>query len=160
METWINSSTSTEHDVCRGIMLHGLEILEHCVVEDEIIERYQSRLDKERLNYPLPKRQINSNNWFLPEKYKNIDIEQYLIDLCPKDNLDRLMLELSLFKKNNMIMVLKSMKFLVDTMREHNILWGVGRGSSVASYALFLIGVHKIDSIKYNLSITEFFKGE
>jgi DNA polymerase III alpha subunit len=36
----------------------------------------------------------------------------------------------------------------------------VGRGSSVASYVLFLIGVHKIDPIKYELPIEEFFKGE
>jgi DNA polymerase III alpha subunit len=45
-------------------------------------------------------------------------------------------------------------------MRSSNIVWGVGRGSSVASYALYLIGIHKIDPIKYNLSINEFFKGE
>jgi DNA polymerase III alpha subunit len=59
-----------------------------------------------------------------------------------------------------MIIVLKAMKYLVDTFRENNIVWGVGRGSSVASYALYLIGVHKVDSVKYELPITEFFKGE
>ena len=32
-------------------------------------------------------------------------------------------------------------------MRENNIVWGVGRGSPVASYVLFLIGVHRINSI-------------
>jgi DNA polymerase III alpha subunit len=52
------------------------------------------------------------------------------------------------------------MKYVVDTLRENNIVWGVGRGSSVASYVLHLIGVHKIDSIKYNIPIEEFFKGE
>jgi hypothetical protein len=30
----------------------------------------------------------------------------------------------------------------------------------VASYVLHIIGVHKIDSVKYNLPIEEFFKGE
>jgi DNA polymerase III alpha subunit len=43
-------------------------------------------------------------------------------------------------------------------MRDNNIVWGVGRGSSVASYVLYLLGIHKIDSIKYNLSPDEFFK--
>jgi DNA polymerase III alpha subunit len=52
------------------------------------------------------------------------------------------------------------MKYIVDTLRANNIVWGVGRGSSVASYVLHLIGVHKIDSIKYNIPIEEFFKGE
>ena len=35
---------------------------------------------------------------------------------------------------------------------------GVGRGSSVASYILYLIGVHRIDSIKYNLDWKEFLR--
>jgi DNA polymerase III alpha subunit len=54
--------------------------------------------------------------------------------------------------------LLKYLKYLVDTMRENKIVWGVGRGSSVASYALYLIGVHKVDSIKYQLDINEFLK--
>jgi DNA polymerase III alpha subunit len=52
------------------------------------------------------------------------------------------------------------MKYIVDTLRANNVVWGVGRGSSVASYVLHLIGVHKIDSVKYDIPIEEFFKGE
>ena len=59
-----------------------------------------------------------------------------------------------------MISMLKTMKYVVDTLRTNNVIWGVGRGSSVASYVLHIIGVHKIDSVKYNLPIEEFFKGE
>ena len=43
-------------------------------------------------------------------------------------------------------------------MRKNNIVWGVGRGSSVSSYVLFLMGVHKVDSMKYNLDIKDFLK--
>jgi len=50
------------------------------------------------------------------------------------------------------------LKYLVDTLRKNNVIWGVGRGSSVASYVLFLLGVHKIDSLYYNLDIEEFLK--
>ena len=57
-----------------------------------------------------------------------------------------------------MIDLLYYLKYLVDTMRKNNIVWGVGRGSSVASYVLYLIGIHRIDSIKYNLDINEFLK--
>jgi len=49
-------------------------------------------------------------------------------------------------------------KYFVDTMQANNVVWGVGRGSSVASYVLYLIGVHKIDSIKYNLDWQEFLR--
>lgn len=155
-----NSSMSTENDVCTALILHGLAILEHCVVDQETLENYRNRLQSERLDYPIPKSTIDSDAWFIPDKYKSMDIEADLIGQCPKENRERLINELELFRKHNMIIVLKAMKFLVDTMRQNDIVWGVGRGSSVASYALYLIGVHKIDPIKYNLSITEFFKGE
>jgi DNA polymerase III alpha subunit len=102
--------------------------------------------------------QENQNNWFMPNEYKDMDIEGFLVDQCPKQHYDRLVEELVLFRQHNMLPLLKYLKYLVDTLRENNILWGVGRGSSVASYVLFLIGVHKIDSIKYNLDIKEFLK--
>lgn len=100
----------------------------------------------------------NQEDWFMPDEYKNMDIEGFLVDQCPKQNYDRLVDELVLFRQHNMLPLLRYLKYLVDTMREHNIVWGVGRGSSVASYCLYLLGVHKIDSIKYNLDIKEFLK--
>lgn len=99
------------------------------------------------------------NRWYIPDEYKNFDIEKYLKSLCISNTeRNRVDLELELFKKNNMIPLLKFLKYLVDKMRQHNILWGVGRGSSVASYCLYLLGIHKIDSIKYDLDINEFLK--
>lgn len=98
------------------------------------------------------------SNWFMPDEYSTMDIERFLLNECPEQNNDRLVAELQLFKQHNMINLLRYLKYLVDTMRSNNIVWGVGRGSSVASYALFLLGVHKIDSIKYKLDINEFLK--
>jgi DNA polymerase III alpha subunit len=57
-----------------------------------------------------------------------------------------------------MFVLLQYLKYLVDTMRSNNILWGVGRGSSVASFVLFLIGIHRINSLYWDLSIDEFLK--
>jgi DNA polymerase III alpha subunit len=84
-----------------------------------------------------------------------------LYGMCEtKEQTDRVSQELELYIKNDMLDVLFVMKYIVDTLRANNVVWGVGRGSSVASYVLYLIGVHKVDSIKYNLPIEEFFKGE
>ena len=102
--------------------------------------------------------EINKDNWFMPNEYKNMDIESFLVDQCPKENYDRLVLELKEYQRRDLISLLRQMKYIVDTLRDNNIIWGVGRGSSVASYVLFLLGVHKIDSVKYNLPIEEFFK--
>jgi DNA polymerase III alpha subunit len=102
--------------------------------------------------------QANQSNWYMPEQYKTMDIEEFLVNECPKQHYTRLIEELELFRQHNMIDLLKYLKYLVDTMREQSIVWGVGRGSSVASYCLYLIGVHKIDSIKYELDIREFLR--
>lgn len=148
-----------EEDLIKGILIHGVDILDKCKVSFDL-EKYISKINKEHLDYPIPVHSINSDNWFIPQKYKDLDIEQYLIEICPTENIERLKLELELYKANNLMMLLKCMKYVVDILREHKIVWGVGRGSSVASYTLFLLGVHKIDSVKYNLPIEEFFKGE
>lgn len=107
------------------------------------------------LEYDLKKQ----NNWFIPQQYKQFPILDWLHSQCKSEEQKcRVTEEFSLYEKHKMIDVLLYLKFLVDTMREHKIIWGVGRGSSVASYILFLIGVHKIDSIKYNLDIREFLR--
>ena len=154
---WTNNSID---DLVIGVMRHGPSVLEHSISNDPNLSQYLDTLDNERLNYPIPKTIIDKDNWLIPHEYKNMDIEEFLVSKCPKENYDRLIKELDLYHKNNMIPVLKTIKYIVDTLRKNNIVWGVGRGSSVASYVLFLLGVHKIDSVKYNLPIDEFFKGE
>lgn len=102
---------------------------------------------------------INQSNWLMPEKYKTMDIAKFVLDQCKnEEELQRAGTELLLFQEREMFMLLRYLKYLVDTMRENNIVWGVGRGSSVASFVLFLIGVHKINSLYYDLSINEFIK--
>ena len=102
--------------------------------------------------------QLNQQDWFMPYNYCP-DLIQQLYAMCVTDEQkDRVSEELELFIQHNMLDLLYYLKYLVDTMREHKIVWGVGRGSSVASYCLYLIGIHKIDSLKYNLDIKEFLK--
>tara|TARA_R110000868_G_scaffold68015_3_gene201328 strand:+ start:722 stop:1189 length:468 start_codon:yes stop_codon:yes gene_type:complete len=119
----------------------------------------------ETLLYVDPKLSITDfdsamqDNWFLPKDYKKFNIVQYILDLCTTEAaLQRTGEELLLYQERNLFPLLVYLKYLVDTMRANNILWGVGRGSSVASYVLFLLGVHRIDSLYYDLDIKEFLK--
>lgn len=100
-----------------------------------------------------------AEQWFVPEEYKSIDVLAFLLDKCHSDEeCARVKKEYALFNEHNLIILLQFFIYMVAHFREHNIMWGVGRGSSVASYVLYLIGVHRIDSIKYNLDLNEFFK--
>lgn len=97
-------------------------------------------------------------DWFVPDEYKDMDIIKFILDKCPLENLDRVNEELTEFISRNMLDVLRWLKYFVDTCTSNDIVWGVGRGSSVASYVLYLLGVHRIDSIKYNLDWREFLR--
>jgi len=152
---------STEIDkITKSILKYGPEILEHCIITDNV-NTYLKRIEDEFLDYPKPKKEVNTDNWFMPDGYKNMDIKKYVLDLCKsQQEVDRVNVELAEYEKRNLLMLLKQMKYIVDTLRKNGIVWGVGRGSSVASYVLHLLGVHKIDSIKYDIPLNEFFKGE
>jgi len=103
--------------------------------------------------------QRNCSNWHMPEEYKTLDIAKWLLDRCTNEQqLQRVAQELFLYQERNLFPLLQYLKYLVDTLTKNNVVWGVGRGSSVASYILFLIGVHRIDSLKYDLDVTEFLK--
>ena len=103
---------------------------------------------------------VCQQEWLIPKEYKEFDITTWLFNQIPPwdEANDRLFEELREFEKRNMTMLLRWLKYLVDTARANNVVWGVGRGSSVASYVLYLIGVHKIDPIKYNLDWRDFLR--
>jgi DNA polymerase III alpha subunit len=99
------------------------------------------------------------NLWVTPDEFKNIDIKQYCLSKCnTQEQQDRVIVEIQLFEERKMIPVLKNLIWLVDYFRQNKILWGCGRGSSVASYILFLIGINRIDPLKYDLDIREFLR--
>ena len=98
-------------------------------------------------------------NYYIPKEYRDFDIAKFVLDQCQNEaELQRAGEELLLYQERDMFTLLKYLKYLVDTMRANDIVWGVGRGSSVSSFVLFLIGVHKINSLYYDLPITEFLK--
>ena len=102
---------------------------------------------------------VCQGEWFMPDEYKQLTIQNYVLNKCQTDQeIERVSEELKAFRERDMFNLLRYMVYLVDFMRENNIVWGVGRGSSVASYVLYLIGVHRINSIQYGLDWREFLR--
>jgi DNA polymerase III alpha subunit len=103
--------------------------------------------------------QEHQARWHMPEKYKNLDIAEYILGLCTTEaELQRVGHELLLYQERNLFNLLRYLKYLVDVMTENKVIWGVGRGSSVASYVLYKLGVHRIDSMFYKLEPEEFLR--
>lgn len=98
-------------------------------------------------------------NWHMPEEYCQLDIAVHVLNLCESEaELQRCGQELLLYQERGLFDLLRYLKYLVDIMRTNNVIWGVGRGSSVASYVLYKLGVHRIDSLHYNLDPHEFLR--
>ena len=134
--------------------------------EIQLYNKWANLYDEELITiYTKPEESIEEVNskrqsvWFIPEKYKIINVEKYLLDNCTTlEEKNRVKNEMVLFRERGMEIILRVLIYLVDIMRENNIVWGVGRGSACASYSLYIIGIHKIDSLRYNLDIKEFLK--
>jgi DNA polymerase III alpha subunit len=123
-----------------------------------IVQRYMPMDYKEEVPVELFDH-YQQQTWYMPEEYKKLDIAQWLMDQCDTEpKLQRVGQELLLYQERDLFNLLRYLKYFVDTMRTNQVVWGLGRGSSVASYVLYLIGVHKIDSMYYDLDVTEFLR--
>jgi DNA polymerase III alpha subunit len=102
---------------------------------------------------------LKQREWHMPEKYKTMDIAEHVLGLCATDaELQRAGHELMLYQERGLFDLLRYLTYLVDVMRDNRVIWGVGRGSSVASYVLYLLGVHRINSMFYDLDVSEFLR--
>ena len=97
--------------------------------------------------------------WTTPAPWSQMSVLDHCMDRCATDEQRiRVCEEYQLFDARKMIPVLRHLIWMVDDMRKRGIVWGVGRGSSVSSYVLFLIGINRIDPMKFDLDVSEFLK--
>ena len=155
----------------RELLLQGKNIGHLNVIHDEEIELF-NQFKKDLLDEVVvlldESEEIMSfdefhercaNEWVFPDKYKQIDVKTWLLEKCnTQQEIDRVEEEYRLYLDRDLIMLLRLFIFIVDYMRENKFIRGVGRGSSVSSYILYLIGIHRVDSIKYGLDIKEYLR--
>ena len=102
---------------------------------------------------------VQQRNWHMPAEYQQLDIAEHVVAMCDTaEKLQRVGHELLLYQERDLFDLLRYLKYLVDIMRDNHVIWGVGRGSSVSSYVLYLLGVHRIDSMHYDLDVGEFLR--
>ncbi len=157
----------SEQDLCDLVLTDPEITLNNCIVENKINFNPELELQNtpELIEYVVQTvsleefDQITQKKWHMPPEYAELDIAKWLLDQCETDEeRQRVGQELLLYLSRNLFTLLQYLKYLVDTMRKHNVVWGVGRGSSVSSYVLFLLGIHKINSLYYDLDINEFLR--
>lgn len=161
----------TEDEVIDAL-LHGNEISNVVLLDDTALSRYERTVkrvstDNELVFYPATNHseppttvlRRRSSKWLIPPEYLYMDIAEYLMGRCSNDQeVARVEEELKEYIKRGEVITLIVMKYIVDKFRENKVVWGVGRGSSVSSFCLYLIGINKINPMKYGISYTDYFK--
>lgn len=159
----------SENDVC-DLLMQGrdIESLSGMIVDQAVdlslipdIVNPVPALKQQRMhNCSVPEFHAQQQaQWHMPEEYKQLDIAEYILSLCNGESeLQRVGEELLLYQERDLFNLLRYLKYLVDVMTANRVIWGVGRGSSVASYVLYKLGVHRIDSLYYKLDIREFLR--
>lgn len=134
----------------------------HLQALDELYLDLPRPVDYDTLDRSQPLKVYHSQlqqQWQMPAEYQQLDIARWLLDQCANEvELQRMGKELLLFQDRDLMVLLQYLKYLVDTLQKNSVVMGVGRGSSVASFALYKIGVHRINSIEYDLPIEEFLR--
>lgn len=103
--------------------------------------------------------------WNIPSEYSELFLFDYIFNLYEKRpqeekniiRYQRILDELTEIKNRKLENLFRTIIYIVSEFRKNNIVWGVGRGSSCASYVLYLIGVHSVDPVKYHIDYSEFF---
>jgi DNA polymerase III alpha subunit len=108
--------------------------------------------------------------WQLPDEYRDLDLTLRVVD-----DLDRLTKELNYtsletthacariakemieINRRGMQEFMRTVVYVLDTFRKNGVVWGVGRGSSCASYILFVLGLHAVDCLRLDVPLEEFF---
>jgi DNA polymerase III alpha subunit len=155
------------------LLMQGYDTTDLLIMPDAVVERYNEMCRRHNKDVhmispiavptcdPTAETGERQTRWSIPQSYRDLDVQALLLGRCQQPaEIARVTMEMALFERKGLLPVLRLMCFLVDLWRAADVVWGVGRGSSVASYCLFLIGIHKIDALHYKLDITEFLRDE
>lgn len=110
--------------------------------------------------------------WQLPPEFLKLDLEGHVLKLWAfgstalhgtytPEQLEvaaqRVCDELDEIKRRGMTEFFKTVIYVLHVFRANGVVWGVGRGSSCASYILFLLGLHSVDCVRYQVPMEEFY---
>lgn len=169
---WLDGDSTIEPNAIADMVLSGLKLKRGVYVSDvdDDIRRFNSISDYQ-LEVKTENRDFNFD-WNIPVEYKEMNLRKLILkklseevekndELTEEDieiRLNRIDDELELYYKTNLNMLLRTAIFVIDTFRQKGVVWGVGRGSACSSYILYLIGVHDIDSVYYELDVSDFLR--
>ena len=152
----VSSSEQIEQLLIQSVPLSMIKTLK----VDSEIKRFNF-LSEEKVREYSENDEINLDfTYKIPKYYAELDLDKLIAKLIENEDDSRearILNEYQEFKKRDLLFFLKTIIFVIDEFKKNKVVWGVGRGSSCASYLLYKLGLHSVDSVKYNIPMHEFF---
>lgn len=150
------------YEGCIELAKRNKDFHAHFVKSDGRFDHYNRFSEKPVIVFSGQKSE-SKNTWRMPPKYRDMDVRQVCLDVITEKGLGdkyiaRMDRELKEFEKRNMTDALRFIKFFTDVLKEKDMMWGVGRGSSCASLLLYLLGVNRIDPVLFDIPLEEFLR--
>lgn len=161
---WYDGTNQVDPDIVPQLILNGVPIEK--IVVNSLNEDLKTFNTLEDVSFPLNKSENCKFDlsWNIPEKFKNVNLLDYVVERLDKIPVnirqkyhDRLVLEIEEIEKRDVSNLFKMLVYVTETLKNSKTVFGVGRGSSCACLFLYLIGLHKVDPIKYDIPLSEFF---
>lgn len=169
---WYDGINQVDPGLVPELLLDGVPIEKIEVTHsDKEIEMFNALSDNP-IGFEKFKNEPLDMRWNIPQFYLDLDLRDAVISSLNDyalrnpafENLDVYQLYLNRINEELMEINLRGMGYLFKTLiyvivtfKESNTVWGVGRGSSCASLVLFILGLHKVDPIRFNIPMSEFF---
>lgn len=121
---------------------------------DRYMEVYRKNLSVDLDNLTVP---VYDDHSHTDDELNELIIMIESSDRWDDKCIDRVEEELNFFITSKNIRFLLLTKQLIDRLKSDTIV-GVGRGSSCASYIMYLLHIHDVDPVKYDIKFNELSK--
>ena len=164
---WYDGSISVTQKQLEKLLMENIVNLDDVFVSEITDDIKKFNLYSDHKLTVKTENSFDDPRYIIPSEYLEFDFDEFIFtelkskiehDELYDTRITRLETEYELYKKANLIIILRVLKYILDEFRKQNIFWGVGRGSSCSSYLLYLMDLHCVDVVKYNISITDFLR--
>lgn len=108
---------------------------------------------------PVPQIQYTDEEWNdLVEHVISYRRKTFYGVATEQQHLQRVEMEMEFFVRKKYEGFLCLIRRIIQSFKDNNIVWGIGRGSACASYVMFLLEVHDSQTVVFDLPFKEFSK--
>ena len=158
---WYDGTSEVKPELVPELLLHEVDPSKIAVTEEnDDIRNFNMLSDEEVISIGKKANGKIDLAWDIPLEYQKLDLDSYILKRAESMGpayVKRAKEELEEIHSRHFGTIIKTLIFIIDELRKHNQVWGVGRGSSCASLVLNIIGVHEVDPVKFGIPKEEFF---